>query len=222
MLGGAHTVSIFVKASLTPVNDRICFPCPDERAEERTDVSISMQTKVCQNTRSISGATKMPTSPPNRRRDDAQRLWRVRDSMGLSQREFAKELGVTPGAVAQWEGRKRSIPGPVLKLLEIYERELGMKIEKEEGLERIEGSWFKRTSRLSRTAAGVTAQLAGAAIQSLVQRDSTANPIAARAQRAVAERFVHTLGDMKGLAMKMGQMVSFLDFALPPEARKVL
>ena len=164
----------------------------------------------------------MPETSSRGRKHNAQRLWRVRDALGLSQREFARELGVTSGAVAQWESRKRGIPGPVLKLLELYERELGMTEHTEEGLEHIDGSWLERTSRLSRTAAGVTAQLAGAAIQSLVTQDREANPIAARTQQAVAHRFAQTLGEMKGLAMKVGQMVSFLDFALPEGARSVL
>lgn len=51
----------------------------------------------------------------------ASRLSSLRQKMGLTQREFAKEFGVTAGAVAHWESGKRSIPGPVIKLIEIYE-----------------------------------------------------------------------------------------------------
>lgn len=49
------------------------------------------------------------------------RLKRLREKLGLSQRELAKELGVTPGAVALWEMGARSLSGPVTKLVELYE-----------------------------------------------------------------------------------------------------
>ena len=37
------------------------------------------------------------------------------------QRKLAKEFGITPGAVSQWESGQRSIPGTVQRLVEIYE-----------------------------------------------------------------------------------------------------
>ena len=39
---------------------------------------------------------------------------------------------------------------------------------------------------------------------------------------ALAERLVDQLGEMKGLVMKLGQMASYLDGAMPPAAQKVL
>ncbi len=39
---------------------------------------------------------------------------------------------------------------------------------------------------------------------------------------AMAERLVDQLGEMKGLVMKLGQMASYLDGAMPPAAQKVL
>ena len=49
------------------------------------------------------------------------RLKKLREKLGLSQREFAKVFGVSPGAVAHWERGLRSVSGPVARLLEIYE-----------------------------------------------------------------------------------------------------
>lgn len=49
------------------------------------------------------------------------RLKRLREKLGLSQRELAKELGVTPGAVALWETGARSLSGPVTRLIDLYE-----------------------------------------------------------------------------------------------------
>jgi len=39
----------------------------------------------------------------------------------MSQVELAKEFQVAQGAIAQWERGDRTIPGPVLKLVSIYE-----------------------------------------------------------------------------------------------------
>src|SRR5687767_8174199 len=71
----------------------------------------------------------MPASKTLRglaRDDGAGRLRRLRDTMGFSQRELAKEFGVAHGAIGLWEAGRRDLPGPVRKLLEIYEQELGL------------------------------------------------------------------------------------------------
>jgi hypothetical protein len=39
---------------------------------------------------------------------------------------MATELGVTHEAVGSWETGARAVPGPVIKLMEPYEEELGM------------------------------------------------------------------------------------------------
>lgn len=40
---------------------------------------------------------------------------------GLSQAEFARWLKVSPGAVAQWLAESRSIPGPVIAFIQLFE-----------------------------------------------------------------------------------------------------
>ena len=49
------------------------------------------------------------------------RIKTLRETLGLSQRAFAKKFGVSPGAVTHWETGERQVSGPVRKLLEIYE-----------------------------------------------------------------------------------------------------
>lgn len=49
------------------------------------------------------------------------RVLKLRNKLGLSQRELAKVMGVTPGAVAHWETGLRQLSGPVEKLIEILE-----------------------------------------------------------------------------------------------------
>lgn len=39
----------------------------------------------------------------------------------MSQREMAVEFMVSPGTIALWETGRREVPGPVVRLIEIYE-----------------------------------------------------------------------------------------------------
>jgi len=48
------------------------------------------------------------------RRRDGQRLRRLRDTLGLTQRELAAEFRVANGALASWESGARAVPGPAL------------------------------------------------------------------------------------------------------------
>jgi len=49
-----------------------------------------------------------------------------------------------------------------------------------------------------------------------------ARVLTAGANAAIAARIAETLGEMKGLAMKLGQSASYLDFAIPEEGRAAL
>lgn len=57
------------------------------------------------------------------RAPEKERLARLRERLSLTQREMAKLLNVSNGAVAHWEQGNRTIPGAVIKLMEIYEKE---------------------------------------------------------------------------------------------------
>lgn len=52
----------------------------------------------------------------------AKRLFELRKSKDWSQKRMAEEFYVSPGTIALWELGQREIPGPVRKLMEIYER----------------------------------------------------------------------------------------------------
>jgi predicted unusual protein kinase regulating ubiquinone biosynthesis (AarF/ABC1/UbiB family) len=152
--------------------------------------------------------------------DWVERMRDLRRLMGWSQRKLAKELRVTPGAVSQWESRQRAIPGPVKRLLEIYERELGMiDPPREAGLSKINATWVYRAMRASTTTAKMVARLAGSSVRSLVVGDARATEIKHATQVAMAQDLVETLGELKGLPMKLGQMVSHLDFAASEHVR---
>src|SRR6185437_12969374 len=90
------------------------------------------------------------------------RLRRVRGCLGLSQREMAAELDVAHGAVGLWESGARPLPGPVLRLLSLYEQDLGLSPEHLDAggrpLQALAVSRISRSAKLSRTAAGVAAR----------------------------------------------------------------
>lgn len=62
-----------------------------------------------------------PNGSDRKRSKDAKRLMKLRKLLGWSQARLAVEWKVSPGTIALWETNTRSIPGPVLKLLDIYE-----------------------------------------------------------------------------------------------------
>jgi predicted unusual protein kinase regulating ubiquinone biosynthesis (AarF/ABC1/UbiB family) len=153
---------------------------------------------------------------------DAARVRRLREILGLSQRELAEEFGVAHGAVGLWETKARALPGPVGKLLALYEAELGLPSADERGgLTRLRTSWVGRGLSLSRTGAAVAARAAAGALQRVLV-DQDAGAIRARTQIAIARRVAASLGEMKGFAMKVGLLASYLDFELPDEARESL
>src|SRR5215831_1949071 len=135
---------------------------------------------------------------------EASRLRRLRDNLGLTQREFAVEIHVAHGAVAAWESGKQSMPGPVLKLLELYEEELGIG-DDVDGLSTLKTSFASRNFALSRAAGGAVARATAMAFERLLANDEHRNAITRRAHVAIARRMVETLGELKGAAMKLGQ-----------------
>jgi transcriptional regulator with XRE-family HTH domain len=69
--------------------------------------------------------------PKSTQQKESARLTALREQMNLTQREMAEEFRVTHGAIGLWERGERTIPGPVLKLMELYEEKLKAKGRKE-------------------------------------------------------------------------------------------
>lgn len=154
----------------------------------------------------------------------ALRLRRVRDCLGLSQREIAAELDVAHGTVGLWESGARPVPGPVLRLLSLYEEELGLVggSAGKSALAPLPASLLARNAKLSGTMAGVAARAIVLAFSRMFVDRDRARVLSAGAHAVIAERIADTLGQMKGLAMKIGQIAGYLDFAIPEEARAAL
>jgi len=72
---------------------------------------------------------------------------------------------------------------------------------------------MNRGARLARTGVRGAAGLAGARARSLAGGDASGG------HERLAEDLAQVLGDMKGAAMKLGQLLSFVDLDVPPEVR---
>src|ERR671934_22381 len=82
-------------------------------------------------------------------------------------------------------------------------------------------SRWSRAARVGRLAAGQAARQLGTRAANVTRDEQRANEALARRQVDTAEQIVAALGTMKGAAMKLGQVMSFLDVGLvPPEYRE--
>jgi transcriptional regulator with XRE-family HTH domain len=138
---------------------------------------------------------------------DPTRLQRLREALGFSQRELATEFGVAHGAIGLWETGERPIPGPVRRLLEIYEAELGIA----GGPPSAEATFLPTApaARAARLPIAVVKATAGAVFG---RSRGPRRRLAVRVQDAIARQVVETAGQMKGLAMKVAQIPGYLDF----------
>lgn len=64
---------------------------------------------------------------PEKKGQEATRLKSLRTQMGMTVRELGKEFNVGFSSISQWENGEHTIPGSVLKLIEIYEQRLPRK-----------------------------------------------------------------------------------------------
>jgi predicted unusual protein kinase regulating ubiquinone biosynthesis (AarF/ABC1/UbiB family) len=83
--------------------------------------------------------------------------------------------------------------------------------------ENIPTSRVIRSATIGRLAAGQAVRQFGTRAANLVRDEDGADAALARRQVETAEQIVAVLGTMKGAAMKLGQVMSFLDVGLVPE-----
>ena len=83
--------------------------------------------------------------------------------------------------------------------------------------DKIPTSRVRRSAKVGRLAAGQAAKQLGTKTANLARSDEAANVALEKRQVEAAEQIVAALGTMKGAAMKLGQVMSFLDVGLVPE-----
>lgn len=86
--------------------------------------------------------------------------------------------------------------------------------------DRIPTSRVRRTATLGRLAAGQAVKQAGTRAANLARSREDGQVALERRQLEAAEQIVTVLGTMKGAAMKLGQVLSFLDVGLVPEEHR--
>src|SRR5436309_15410944 len=75
----------------------------------------------------------------------------------------------------------------------------------------------RRTARVGRAAAGQAVRQAGTHVANVARSEDSASRALEKRHLESAEQIVAVLGTMKGAAMKLGQVMSFLDVGLVPE-----
>src|SRR3712207_1388407 len=83
--------------------------------------------------------------------------------------------------------------------------------------DRIPTGRIARTARVSSLAAGQAARHLGTRATNLARSEEGRSSALERRHLEAAEQIVTALGTMKGAAMKLGQVMSFLDVGLVPE-----
>src|SRR5215217_3593423 len=83
--------------------------------------------------------------------------------------------------------------------------------------DRIPTSRLARTARVSSLAAGQAARQLGTRAANVARTEEGREKALERRHLEAAEQIVEALGHMKGAAMKLGQVMSFLDVGLVPE-----
>jgi predicted unusual protein kinase regulating ubiquinone biosynthesis (AarF/ABC1/UbiB family) len=78
----------------------------------------------------------------------------------------------------------------------------------------------RRTATVGRLAAGETVKRLGTKAANVGRSEQGAQEASARRQLETAKQIVAALGTMKGAAMKLGQVMSFLDVGLVPEEHR--
>lgn len=125
----------------------------------------------------------------------------------MSQRELAEEFQVTSGAIAQWESGQRTIPGPVLRLMSLYERDL-------DGSSTDASGSFGATTNL--------ALLGGTMMAQALLASAPPSSIRARVRDHVFNKYVATAKRARGLTMKWLQLASAMGPLLSAEQREAL
>jgi predicted unusual protein kinase regulating ubiquinone biosynthesis (AarF/ABC1/UbiB family) len=86
--------------------------------------------------------------------------------------------------------------------------------------EKIPTSRVRRTATVGKLAASEAVKQFGTRAANVTRSDEAASEASARRQLETAKQIVAALGTMKGAAMKLGQVMSFLDVGLVPEEHR--
>ncbi|WP_415062520.1 AarF/UbiB family protein [Bdellovibrio sp.] len=158
------------------------------------------------------------------------RLKKLREFLGYSQRDLANEFQVTSGAIAHWESGARPIPGPVVRLIDIYEESLSLRaasesIITEEALQ-VSRDFFRSLVETLNDEHLIleedTKKHLNSFIESFFGDAFAKDRVRGKVKLAVARQILKSFEGSRGLSIKVAQMASFLEMGLPPEIPTLL
>jgi transcriptional regulator with XRE-family HTH domain len=132
----------------------------------------------------------------------------LRDALGMSQRELAAEFHVTGSAIAEWETGQKTIPGPVIHLMDLYERDL------DGSAQASENSWFEKTTNAGVLVSSFMAQ------GLLASADATS--IRGRLRDRAFAKYVSIASRNRGLTLKWTQLAWAFESLLSEKQRAAL
>jgi len=145
------------------------------------------------------------------------RLKRLRETLNMSQRELAREFNVSSGAIALWELGSNPIPGPLIKLMDIYER---VRPEFNEDHINLEYAFNEATKYFDKHQDEITTIKEG--LNTHFLEVSTYYHVQGKFNFGIAKKLIGFLNNQKGLTIKAVQLASYLEIGLPIEVRLAL
>src|SRR4051812_7709530 len=100
------------------------------------------------------------------------------------------------------------------------DRSLGVLLWQDRPMPKIPTSRLARTAKFGGLVAGQSARWAGTQVANRMRTDEQAQSADAKRALALADELVTQLGQMKGAAMKLGQVLSTVDFEMVPEGER--
>lgn len=164
-----------------------------------------------------------------RSKSEGARLKDIRMALSLSQRELAKEFGVSGSAIALWESGTNPIPGPAIKLLELYEEYLSEDLAEgrmAHDIRELSSTWTARILQSfygarSKAPPHLKAQLE-IGFQNMLKAQTVGGMIKYRIRRAALEKAMSSISQAKGLAMKIAQAALYIDPGLDVDLRTAI
>jgi predicted unusual protein kinase regulating ubiquinone biosynthesis (AarF/ABC1/UbiB family)/DNA-binding XRE family transcriptional regulator len=148
------------------------------------------------------------------------RLILLRQNLGMTQRELAKEFGVSAGTIAHWETGTHKIPGPVIKLIDLYDRSLHSRSpsSSKEKPQKISGlkAYFQESGHEE------ALRILEKGFSDYLDEQSSLDFLAGKVKQLLIQRLMKSLIKSRGVSAKVAQLVSFLELGLPHELRNAL
>lgn len=145
------------------------------------------------------------------------RLKILRQTLNMSQRDLAREFNVSSAAIALWELGSNPVPGPLIKLMDIYE---GVRPELCEDHKRFDKTFSEAIKSFENHSEEIAIIKSGLAAHFLEL--SSFNCFKVKFKYALAKKIMSYLNNQKGLTIKAVQLASYLEAGLPVEVRLAL